>query len=415
MHVLFLTPAFPPFPGGGERYAASLSRELTQQGHRVTVVTSAAQVESELWLGTVEQQVVAQETGGIQVIRCPIRPFPGGRTGLLAWRKGMALLSTLPGDQTAVLNRMARLIPPLHRLEETLLQLTGNFDLVHCFNLSWEYPSVAGWQYAQQHRIPFIVTPYTHLGTGHDRVARNSTMDHQIRLIGNANRVLTLTAIEKDGLAALGVPRTQLDVIHGGLDPLPPLPDTAVLQEHHGLQQPYIIFIGRASYEKGAIHAAQAVLALQKKNMAVNLVLVGQMAPEFERFMKRLDDEERVNIRPLGILSDSDKHGLLAGAKALLMPSRTDSFGIVFLEAWAHGKPVIGARSGGIPGVIDEGKNGLLVEFGAVSELASAIALLWQNDALQHKLGQHGQQKVTEHYTWEQTGRRVLANYEQVI
>ena len=59
-------------------------------------------------------------------------------------------------------------------------------------------------------------------------------------------------------------------------------------------------------------------------------------------------------IRPLGILDEGEKHAILEASTMLLLPSHSDSFGIVILEAWAHGKPVIGARAGGIPGVIDD-------------------------------------------------------------
>ncbi len=415
MHILFITPAYPPFPGGGERYAHSLAQALVERGHFVTAVTSHAQTEQELWLGTTEKQIITESLDGVTVIRCPIRPFPGGRSGLLAWRKAMVLLSMLPGSQTAALQRMAQFIPPFSRLEQTLAHLPDRFDLVHGFNLSWEYAALAGWQYARQHQLPFVVTPFIHLGTGQDRVARNSTMDHQLHLMRDASRVLTLTAVEKEGLAELGIPQPQIDVIGGGLDPLPPLPDTDELLRRLGVQLPFVICLGRASYEKGTIHAAQAVLALRQQGSPVSLVQVGQTSPEFNRFLSRLDDGEREGIRPLDILNDSEKHGLLSQASALLLPSRTDSFGIVLLEAWAHGKPVIGARAGGIPSVIDDEQSGLLVTFGDVSGLADAITRLLTDSTLNQQIGRQGQRKVKTTYTWDKVADRVLKNYHTAL
>jgi glycosyltransferase involved in cell wall biosynthesis len=140
-------------------------------------------------------------------------------------------------------------------------------------------------------------------------------------------------------------------------------------------------------------------------------VQVGQAAPEFERFVTRLVPEEQAGVRPLGILSESEKHGLIAEATALLLPSRTDSFGIVLLEAWAHGKPVIGANAGGIPGVIDPGQNGILVEFGDVSAIGKAVASLLANPEQRDQMGQNGREKVRTNYTWKQVGSRVLHNY----
>ena len=415
MHILFVTPAYPPFPGGGERYVRSLALTLVEQGHRVTAVTSSAQMERDLWLGTQDKHIVTESLDGVTVIRCPIRPFPGGRIGLLAWRKSMALLSMMPGKQTAVLQRMAHLIPPVLNLKRTLADLPHHFDLVHGFNLSWEHLLVAGWQYAKQKQIPFVVTPFTHLGTKKDRVARNSTMDHQLQLMKEAIRVLVLTTVEADGLAEFGIRHSQLDVIGGGLDPLPPPSEPDELLARMGLQRPYVICVGRASYEKGTIHAAQAVLALRRQGNPVSLVQIGQPAVEFEHFMARLSPEERQGVWPLGILSESDKHGLMAESTALLLPSRTDSFGIVLLEAWAHGKPVIGANAGGIPGVIDHGRNGILVEFGDVAAIGTAVSDLLTNPDRSKKMGQSGQEKVKTNYTWAKVGGRVLINYNSIL
>ena len=415
MRILFVTPAYPPFPGGGERYVRSLALTLVEQGHCVTAVTSSAKTDKELWLGTTEKQVTTESRDSVTVIRCPLRPFLGGRNGLLAWRKAMVLLSMLPGSQAAILRSMARFIPPFSLLEQTLAHLPDRFDLVHGFNLSWECAPIAGWQYARQHQLPFILTPFTHLGTGQDRVARNSTMDHQLHLMRAASRVLTLTTVEKEGLAKLGIPLPQLDVIGSGLDPLPPLPNTNELLIRLGVQRPYVICVGRASHEKGTIHAAQAILALRKQGSRVSLVQVGQMSPEFNRFLSRLDDKEREGIRPLGILGESDKHGLLAETTALLLPSRTDSFGIVLLEAWAHGKSVIGANAGGIPGVIDQDKNGILVEFGDVATIGTVVSSLLTDPERRKKMGRNGQEKVKTSYTWAKVGNRVLTNYNTIL
>jgi glycosyltransferase involved in cell wall biosynthesis len=98
----------------------------------------------------------------------------------------------------------------------------------------------------------------------------------------------------------------------------------------------------------------------------------------------------------------------------LLLPSRTDSFGIVLLEAWGYGKPVIGARAGGIPGVIDNGRNGFLVEFGDVPGLTDAVRQLIEDPAHQAALGRAGLEKVNTVYQWEKVGDRVEAVYRRI-
>ncbi|MFZ0543900.1 MAG: glycosyltransferase family 4 protein, partial [Candidatus Promineifilaceae bacterium] len=137
--------------------------------------------------------------------------------------------------------------------------------------------------------------------------------------------------------------------------------------------------------------------------------------PEFERLYQKLSDREKEWIRPFGIISDEEKQALLSETEMLLLPSRTDSFGIVLLEAWSYGRPVIGANAGGIPGVIDDGRNGLLVEFGDVLGLAGAIRQIIENPAQKAALGQAGLEKVNTVYQWEQVGDRVEAVYRRII
>jgi len=419
MRILFVTPGFPPFIGGGERYARALALRLVQRGHQVTVLTSNAREEHDFWRPKATVKGPSEEQDeGICVIRCPAAGFPGGRPALLAWRKAMVLLSMLPGDQSALLTIMARYVPRIPALEATLDHL-GQCDLVHGFNLSWEWPLVAAWRFAQQHGLPFVVTPFAHLGADkRDRVARNCTMDHQRRILADADAVLTLTSVERDGLLALGLELERVQVVGGGLDPPPSAnqwADSAKLLKRHQLQPPVVTFIGRVSRDKGALVAAEAVRRLCHRGNKVSLALMGQVSPEFNHYYRRLSAADRRYIRPLGLVDEASKHALLDASAMLVLPSRTDSFGLVLLEAWAHGKPVIGARAGGIPGVIDEGENGLLVPYGRVRELAEAIALLLQDQPLAQRMGQCGQQKVASQYSWESVCERVLAVYGQVL
>jgi glycosyltransferase involved in cell wall biosynthesis len=96
------------------------------------------------------------------------------------------------------------------------------------------------------------------------------------------------------------------------------------------------------------------------------------------------------------------------------MPSRTDSFGIVYLEAWLYEKPVIGARTWAIRDVIDDGKDGLLVSFGDVQALAQAIKHLIDQPDEGRTMGATGKQKVEKHHTWDQKYALVKSLYERL-
>lgn len=413
MHVLMATPGYPPLPGGGERYVRALAVALSQQGQQVTVVTSQARAEADFWRGTRPGETTTLlSSPGLTVLACPVRPFPGGRSGLLIWRKAMVLLATLPGDWSAVLSKMGAWMPRLAGYADALARVETPVDVVHGFNSAWEAALLAAWDWAQARRLPVVITPFAHFGVHwRSRVARNSMMDHQRRILAQAEAVLTLTSAEDDGLAAWGVPARRVVCVGGGLEPGPPPGDMAALRARWGLAGAYMLFIGRTSFDKGAIHAAQAVLAARQVGASLDLLLVGQSTPEFERFHRRLTPAEQTHVRPLGIVSETDKHTLLAHCEALLLPSRVDSFGIVLLEAWAHGKPVIGARAGGVAALVREGVDGLLTPFGQTPALTEAVLCLHDQPTLRRQLGLAGQARVADSLRWSTVAERVLAVY----
>ena len=130
----------------------------------------------------------------------------------------------------------------------------------------------------------------------------------------------------------------------------------------------------------------------------------------FTRFFAALPAADRARCRLLGFIDQAEKRDLLAATDVYAQPSRTDSFGITYLEAWCCGVPVIGARAGGVPDVIDDGQDGLLVPFAAVPALTDAIRALLDDRELAAAMGARGRAKTLERYTWE----RVIAAFARI-
>ena len=97
------------------------------------------------------------------------------------------------------------------------------------------------------------------------------------------------------------------------------------------------------------------------------------------------------------------------------MPSRSDAFGVSFLEAWSAGKPVIGARIGATPEVIRENVDGLLVEFDNPEDVALKVIRLLKSKRLRKKLGSAGQLKVSQKYTWDIIAKETHYTYQKLI
>jgi phosphatidylinositol alpha-1,6-mannosyltransferase len=109
-----------------------------------------------------------------------------------------------------------------------------------------------------------------------------------------------------------------------------------------------------------------------------------------------------------GVVSDEELIELYESCDVFLMPSSQEGFGIVFLEAMAFKKPVIGGNHGGTPEVILDNETGFLVEHGDVDALADRIAMLLKDPELCKRMGEAGRRRVEENYTFEPLRKRLM-------
>src|SRR5437588_2841779 len=96
--------------------------------------------------------------------------------------------------------------------------------------------------------------------------------------------------------------------------------------------------------------------------------------PNFLRFWDTFGPKQ--NVCCLGRLSETEKRDFFAGIDVFALPSRSDSFGLVLLEAWANGVPNVAYRAGGIADVIRHEDDGLLVPCGNLAALTNALRRL---------------------------------------
>jgi glycosyltransferase involved in cell wall biosynthesis len=176
-----------------------------------------------------------------------------------------------------------------------------------------------------------------------------------------------------------------------------------------------VTFLGVVTRDKGSFDLVHALEQLWAQGLRAHLVIGGQPVDEFNHFFKHLSVETQQRIIRLGVVAGQDKQDLLAATDVLALPSRIDSFGIVYLEAWAYGKPVIGGRAGGVPDVISGQIDGLLVDFGNVPQLAQAIRRLVSDRAEAVEMGARGRAKVEQFYTWDRIHSLLTSIYDDLI
>jgi glycosyltransferase involved in cell wall biosynthesis len=134
--------------------------------------------------------------------------------------------------------------------------------------------------------------------------------------------------------------------------------------------------------------------------------------PGFARFWN--DFDSKASIIRLGVLSEAQKRDFYAGIDLFVMPSRSDAFGLVLLEAWANGKPNVAYRAGGVADVIRHEVDGLLVKCGDVDQLARSMAELAFNATLQQEFGEAGRRRIEREFRWDDKLAQVQSVYEEV-
>jgi glycosyltransferase involved in cell wall biosynthesis len=119
-----------------------------------------------------------------------------------------------------------------------------------------------------------------------------------------------------------------------------------------------------------------------------------------------------VNLHPAVVAESRTHQDLLAALDAFVLPSRHEPFGIVVLEAWASGLPVIVSRVGGLLKLVTHEKDGLHFPSGDVEALTAALARLADDPGLRISLAEAGRASVSRDYTWKAVATKLEEIYQ---
>ncbi len=439
MHVAHFVHRYPPAVGGCEAYVERLTRFLTAGGDAVSVWTSTAVDLEAMWRRGHRET----PAGVMSAARapCPSSLVENGRVGEVSTQYSVLSTdpSTPPGEEgTTTVRRYPLLRFPGRRPLLKLLSLvpvppwqalalpcnpvcpgmwrdsgrfTGPLDAVHAFAFPYAFPAACGFRLARRRGVPFLLTPFLHLGDPDDpgdRTRRQYTAAPLRWLLRRADRVLVQTPSEFRAVTGLGVPDERVVLQGLGVDP-PECTggDRTAARRAWGAGQDEVVFghLANLSAEKGTTDLLRAAARAWADGSRFRLVLAGPDMPNFRRFWDAFPHRDRVT-RP-GRLSEVEKRDFFAGIDVFALPSRTDSFGLVLLEAWANGKPNLCYRAGGPADLIRDGEDGLLARCGDVDGLADRFRRLTADAALRARLGEAGRERVGREFRWADKLRRV--------
>jgi D-inositol-3-phosphate glycosyltransferase len=300
------------------------------------------------------------------------------------------------------------------------------YDLVHAHYWLSGGPAVA----LKEHwGVPLVVSFHT-LGAVKNQAG---PAEPQVRLAGErvtiaaADRVLAPTSEEADHLVRLyGASLERIRVIHPGVDgdaffPRPKEPARARL----GLAgRRVVLFLGRLQPIKGADLAIRAMARaiLQDGRAGSDLALVVMGGPSgadgrgYVERLRRLAAREGIEdrVRFLDPSPHQELPWVYSAAEVLLMPSRSESFGLAALEAQACGVPVVASSVGGLRSVVSDGSSGFLVTPEDLDALEDRLLDVLRDRELRSKLSR-GARHHARRFSWEDTAEGVLAAYRELL
>jgi D-inositol-3-phosphate glycosyltransferase len=295
------------------------------------------------------------------------------------------------------------------------------YDLVHSH---YWLSAVAGEPLSRSWGVPHLAMFHT-LGEVKLRARASEQepperLEAERRLVHELDTVVAATAYEQRLLKQVyGVPRTRVEVIPLGVDPERFCPGPqADARAELGIEADaqVVLAVGRIEPLKGLDILIRAVAQVTDRSR-LRLLIVGgdeQARPEFAR-LEGIADE--VGVRGLVTFAGAVPHEELAAyyraADVVAIPSFSESFGLVAVEAMASGVPVVASRVGGLASTVADGRTGYLIPWRCPEPFAEKIELLLRNQQLRSALGRAGVEAMRA-YSWESVADRLVALYERV-
>jgi len=299
----------------------------------------------------------------------------------------------LPGSPAP--SWMGRMLAP------ALSTVPDGVDVVHNVFMGREAFSLGALLASRRVGRPFVFTPLRH-----ERPLGWSSPAFR-QLYRQSDAVIALTRSEAQWLIDHGAPPERVSVIGAG-----PLNDPSTSPEPAQRlvdRDRFVLFLGQLHRYKGFEALLQAAKRLQDRR-DVRFVFAG---PDVRGHARRLPGAGS-NIIYLSSVSDELRNSLLQACSVLCVPSGRESFGLVLVEAWNCGKPVIGGPAAATKELIDDGVDGWSVPQDPIV-IAQRLSDLLENPSLAERMGTNGKRKVDQQFSWAAIADAHLAVYSRLL
>jgi glycosyltransferase involved in cell wall biosynthesis len=221
---------------------------------------------------------------------------------------------------------------------------------------------------------------------------------------------IAVSASTRDDLVRRGMRPELIQVIPNGIDVERLAPDPSVPK----FERPTLLFLGRLKRYKRVDLVVEAVAALAREGLDVELLVAGEgeARDSLRSCAMRLGVEGRVRL--LGFVGEDRKLELMRRAWVHVLASRKEGWGISVLEAAACGTPSVASDSPGLREAVSDGETGLLVPHGDVAALAGAVGRLLRDEPLRERLGS-GARAFAEGFSWAAAADAIEGSLLRVV
>lgn len=379
-----------PAIGGAEQYARRLVKEFG--GRLIVDIVTLLTTNSTDWLRVLVRGVRDQEdryeVDGRRVRALARWPAPTRRLLRL-----LVPFYHLPAGPAPSL--MGEILSP--QLEDAVQPA----EIIHNIFMGREAFSLGLMLAAHRTGRPFVFTPLRHQRP----LGWNSPAFRT--LYRSADAIVALSAAESEWLVARGAPRERTHII--GIGPLcDPEASPEAARRLLRTDQKIVLFLGQLHEYKGFRVLLEAARRLAGRT-DFHVVFAGPDVRDHARAFRNAGPR----VTYLATVDDALRDSLLQACTVLCVPSSRESFGIVVVDAWTCGKPVIGGPAAATRELIEDGVDGWAVPQDP-ARVAQCVERLLDDEALGQRMGAHGKRKVETRFNWKRIADAHLEIYADV-
>ncbi len=241
-----------------------------------------------------------------------------------------------------------------------------------------------------------------------------------------ANRIVTVSeAIKSDLVSSYAINEKKIAVVYNGVDTntFRPIFDARLPEKFKILEgKRIVLYVGHFGLRKGLLHLIKAMEKVVQEVPDAALLCIGGVpkwlgATDYWTYLHATIRES--NLEGKVVLADRIPNIELPNyyslASVFVLPSYYEAFGKVVVEAMACERPVVVSRKGGLEEVVEDGKSGLMFNYGQIDELSNAIVKLLQDVKLARMMGANGRRRAEQDFTWSAVARRIGLVYRKIL